>query len=117
LCTFASTTAELPANHGGPIRGGAEIGVRKAMGAGTAELMRMLVWQSTQPVLWANLIAWPLGALVMHRWLQGFACHVERDPLWFAAASAIALTLALFTVSAHCYRVARERPVKALRYE
>ena len=78
---------------------------------------RLLVWQSTKPVLWANLIAWPLGAGVMRRWLQGFAYHLELDPLWFAAASAIALGLALFTVSAHCYRVAREKPAKALRYE
>ena len=94
-----------------------EIGVRKAMGASTAALMRLLVWQSTKPVLWANLIAWPVGAFVMHRWLEGVACHVELDPLWFAAASATALALALFTASAHCYRVAQEKPVKALRYE
>ena len=79
--------------------------------------MRLLVWQSTKLVLWANLIAWPVGAFVMHHWLEGFAYHVELDPLWFAAASATALALALFTVSVHCYRVALEKPVKALRYE
>ena len=74
-------------------------------------------WQSTRPVLWANLIAWPAGAWVMHRWLAGFAYHVELDPLWFAAATSISLALALLTVSVHCYREAREKPVKALRYE
>ena len=94
-----------------------EIGVRKAMGAGTAQLMQLLLWQSTRPVLWANLIAWPAAAWVMHRWLAGFAYHVELDPLWFAAATSISLALALLTVSVHCYRVAREKPVKALRYE
>jgi putative ABC transport system permease protein len=94
-----------------------EIGVRKAMGAGTAQLMRLLLWQSARPVLWANLIAWPVGAWVLHRWLAGFAYHVDLEPLWFAAATAISLVLALATVSAHCYRVAREKPVKALRYE
>ena len=94
-----------------------EIGVRKAMGAGTAQLMRLLLWQSTRPVLWASLIAWPVGALVMHRWLAGFAYHVDLDPLWFAAATSISLLLALLTVGMHCYGVAREKPVKALRYE
>jgi putative ABC transport system permease protein len=94
-----------------------EIGVRKALGAGTAQLMHLLLWQSTRPVLWANLIAWPIGALVMHRWLAGFAYHVALDPLWFAAATSISLALALLTVSTHCYRVARQKPVKALRYE
>ena len=87
------------------------------MGAGTAQLMRLLLWQSTRPVLWANLIAWPVGALVMHRWLAGFAYPVDLDPLWFAAATSIWLALALVTVGLHCYRVAREKPVKALRYE
>jgi putative ABC transport system permease protein len=94
-----------------------EIGVRKAMGAGTAQLMRLLLWQSARPVLWANLVAWPVGAWVMHRWLTGFAYHVDLEPLWFAAATSISLVLAVATVSAHCYRVAREKPVKALRYE
>jgi hypothetical protein len=94
-----------------------EIGVRKAMGAGTAQLMRLLLWRSTRPVLWANLIAWPAGAWVMRRWLAGFAYHVDLDPSWFAAATSISAVLALLTVSAHCYRVAREKPAKALRYE
>jgi putative ABC transport system permease protein len=94
-----------------------EIGVRKAMGAGTAQLMRLLLWQSARPVLWANLVAWPVAAWVMHRWLAGFAYHVDLQPLWFAAATSVALVLAVATVSAHCYRVAREKPVKALRYE
>jgi putative ABC transport system permease protein len=79
--------------------------------------MRLLLWQSALPVLWANLIAWPVGAWVLHRWLAGFAYHVDLEPLWFAAATAISLVLAVATVSAHCYRVAREKPVKALRYE
>jgi putative ABC transport system permease protein len=31
-----------------------EIGVRKAMGANTMDVMRLLQWQFTKPVLWAN---------------------------------------------------------------
>ena len=84
-----------------------EIGVRKAMGAGTAQLMRLLLWQSTRPVLWANLIGWPAAALVMHRWLAGFAYHVELDPLWFAAATSISVLLA--GSSARCE--ARSQPL------
>jgi putative ABC transport system permease protein len=72
--------------------------------------MRRLLWQSMRPVLWANLVAWPAGAWVLHRWLAGFACHVDLDPLGFAAATSIALILATVTVSADGYRVARENP-------
>jgi putative ABC transport system permease protein len=94
-----------------------EIGIRKSMGAGTGDIMRLLMWQFTKPVLWANLIAWPSAWFLMSRWLQGFAHHVDMQPQLFAASSALALVIALLTVSVHCWLVARAKPVTALRYE
>jgi putative ABC transport system permease protein len=94
-----------------------EIGIRKSMGAGTGDIMRLLMWQFTKPVLWANLIAWPVAWYFMSRWLQGFAHHVNMQPRLFAASSALALVIALLTVSVHCWLVARAKPVAALRYE
>lgn len=94
-----------------------EIGIRKVMGATSADVMKLLLWQFSKPVLWANLIAWPLAALAMNRWLNGFAYHVELAPWLFLAATLLALAIGLLTVSTHCYRVARARPVGALRYE
>lgn len=94
-----------------------EVGVRKTMGAGTISIMRLLVWQFTKPVLWANLIAWPVAGFVMNRWLHGFAYRIELEPWLFITTSAAALLIALLTVSTHCYLVARAKPVTALRYE
>lgn len=94
-----------------------EIGVRKATGAGTGDVMRLLLWQFTKPVIWANLIAWPVAGLLMHRWLQGFAYRIDLEPWLFVASSVAALLIALLTVGAHCYLVARAKPVAALRYE
>jgi putative ABC transport system permease protein len=94
-----------------------EIGIRKSMGAGTGDIMRLLLWQFTKPVLWANLIAWPMAWFLMSRWLQGFAHHVNMQPQLFVACSALALVIALLTVSAHCWLVARAKAVSALRYE
>jgi putative ABC transport system permease protein len=94
-----------------------EIGIRKVMGAETPDIMRLLLWQFSKPVLYANLIAWPAAAWIMHRWLQGFAYHVPLDPRLFIATSILAVILALATVSAHCWPVARAKPAAALRDE
>jgi putative ABC transport system permease protein len=94
-----------------------EIGVRKAMGATSIQIIGLLLWQFSQPVLWASLIAWPVAGLAMQRWLSGFAYHVELRSWLFVCASIAALMIALITVSAQALIVARQKPVLALRYE
>jgi putative ABC transport system permease protein len=94
-----------------------EIGVRKAMGASRGDIVRMLLWQFTRPVLWANLIAWPACYYFMHRWLQGFAYRTDLAPWMFLGAGGLAVAIASLTVSAHALLVARAKPVAALRYE
>ena len=95
-----------------------EIGIRKVLGARTRDIVRLLAWQFSRPVIIANLIAWPVAWWVMRDWLNRFdarialgADAVRRSP------ALLALAIAVGTIAGHAMRVARANPIHALRYE
>lgn len=96
-----------------------EIGIRKVMGAEIREIVTMLLWQFSRPVLVANLIAWPVGMWAMLTWLQRFPYQIDTMlmiPISILA-GALVLSIAWLTVAGHSWRVAVRSPVHALRYE
>ena len=94
-----------------------EIGIRKVLGARTRDIVRLLVWQFSRPVLVANLIAWPAAWWLMRDWLNQFDARITLGPAPFIAAALVALTIAIVTVVGHAFKVARANPIHALRYE
>jgi putative ABC transport system permease protein len=94
-----------------------EIGIRKVLGARTRDIVRLLVWQFSRPVIVANVIAWPIAWWMMRDWLNGFDQRIALTPLPFLLAASIALGIAIATVVGHAVRVARANPIHALRYE
>lgn len=96
-----------------------EIGIRKVLGATTLDIIRLLVWQFSRPVLIANVIAWPLAWYFMSGWLEGFRYRLDDTfILGFALlAGGIAIGVAWITVASRAYRVAQSNPILALRYE
>lgn len=94
-----------------------EIGIRKVLGATVRDIVRLLAWQSSKPVVLANLLAWPVAWWAMRDWLNGFDARIALGPGPFALAGLLALGVALATVSGHALRAARLNPVHALRYE
>jgi putative ABC transport system permease protein len=94
-----------------------EIGIRKVLGARTRDIVRLLVWQFSRPVIVANVIAWPVAWWVMRDWLNGFDQRITLGPTPFVIAAAVALAIAVGTVMGHAIRVARANPIHALRYE
>ena len=94
-----------------------EIGLRKVFGARTGDIVRLLLWQFSIPVLIANVLAWPVAYYYLYHWLEGFAYRISLNPLYFVSGGAVALGIAWITVLGHAMRVARGRPILALRYE
>ena len=94
-----------------------EIGIRKVFGATVRDIVQLLVWQFSKPVVLANLIAWPIAWWVMREWLNGFDIRVPLGPEPFVLAGLLALIIAVGTIAAHAVRVARTNPIVALRYE
>jgi putative ABC transport system permease protein len=94
-----------------------EIGIRKVLGARSRDIVKLLAWQFSKPVIVANLLAWPVAWWVMRDWLNDFDTRIDLSPMPFLVAGGLALVIALGTIGGHAFRVARANPIHALRYE
>ena len=94
-----------------------EIGIRKVLGARTSDIVKLLAWQFSKPVIIANLIAWPIAWWAMKDWLNTFDTRVDLGVVPFLFAGLLALAIAIGTIASHALRVARANPIHALRYE
>jgi putative ABC transport system permease protein len=94
-----------------------EVGIRKVSGARTADIVRLMLWRISIPVIVSNLIAWPPAYAYLRHWLDGYAYRIALSPLYFLAGAAAALLIAWATVCGNALRLARTSPVRSLRYE
>jgi len=94
-----------------------EIGIRKVLGARNRDILSLLAWQFSKPVIVANLIAWPIAWWAMRDWLNTFDARIDLGPTPFLIAGLLALAIALGTIAGHAFKVARANPIHALRYE
>jgi putative ABC transport system permease protein len=94
-----------------------EVGVRKVMGASISDIVILLIWQFSQPVFIAILIATPLAYLAAGVYLNFFADQADFALVWYLGADAAVLILTSIIVAVHAVKVASSRPIKVLRYE
>jgi putative ABC transport system permease protein len=94
-----------------------EIGIRKILGASIKDVVFLLSKHFIGLVLIANLIAWPLAWLALHRWIQEYAYRVAISWWVFVLAGMAALLIALVTMSFLTVKAATNNPVKSLRTE
>ena len=94
-----------------------EIGIRKVLGASVPDITKMLSKDFLKLVIIAVVIATPIAWWAMSKWLEDFAYRVNISWWIFAIAGALALIIAMLTVSLQAIKAAIANPVKSLRTE
>ncbi len=94
-----------------------EIGVRKVMGASSANISWLLSWQFVRLVVLANFLAWPAAYLTVEGWLRNFPYRIKPQGLVFVISASLAVLIAVATVGFQAFRAARVNPAISLRNE
>ena len=92
-----------------------EIGIRMALGARRAEVIRMVLWQGMRLIL-IGVVAGAIGAIALSRLMSGLVYGVSlTDPLVFLSVTTVLLLSALLASYLPAYRATRIDPLEALR--
>jgi len=94
-----------------------EIGIRKALGSTSSQVVMLLSKGFVQLVIVANMIAWPLAWYVMDRWLQGFPYRITINPFLFVVAGLGVVLIAFLSVGFQTLKAAGVNPASRLRSE
>ena len=94
-----------------------EIGIRKVMGASVSGIINLLSKEFLTLVVLSFFIAMPVAWYFMHTWLKDFAYRTNISWWVFVLAAALALLIAVMTVSFQAIKAAIANPVKSLRTE
>lgn len=94
-----------------------ELGIRKVLGAGIADIIKLTIKDFIWLVVIAALIATPLAWYYMNGWLQNFAYRTSISWWIFAICGFIVLLITISTISFQAIKAAIANPVKSLRTE
>ncbi|MBN1938945.1 MAG: ABC transporter permease [Candidatus Aminicenantes bacterium] len=94
-----------------------EIGIRKVMGASAGRIVAMFSAEFGRWICAAILLAWPVGYVLMKKWLGGFAYKTSIGWAPFIVSAVLAIAIALATVVSRTLRAASANPAESLRHE
>ena len=94
-----------------------ELAIRKVLGAGTRHLLWLLNKQFFTLIVLANVLAWPLCYLLIHRWLNNYNHRIGIPLMPFILAALITIGLTLLTVSWQTRESLRSPATQSLKYE
>jgi putative ABC transport system permease protein len=87
------------------------------LGASVISITKLLSVDFVKLVVISMVIATPIAAYVMNRWLEDYAYRIKLGWEIFFIAGLSAISIALITVSFQSLKAAIANPVKSLRSE
>jgi putative ABC transport system permease protein len=94
-----------------------EIGIRKVLGAGVPEIVKLVTKDFVLLITIAIVIASPAAWYAMNKWLEQFAFRINISWWIFFLAAFLAIGIALITISVQAIRAAMANPADSLRTE
>ncbi len=92
-----------------------EIAIRKACGATTVEILKMLNIKFIKIVTVCFAVAVPIAYFVVNSWLGTMAYKVAMNPLVFIGAGLLIMLITIVVVTLVSYRAANTNPAEAMK--
>ncbi|MBX2871498.1 MAG: ABC transporter permease [Saprospiraceae bacterium] len=94
-----------------------EIGIRKVLGAGVLEIIKLLSSDFARPVFLAVAISLPVSFLLAQRWLTNFSYSIDLNWYFFLWPSLAVLLIAWSVIGLQTFKAARLNPIQAISQE
>jgi ABC-type antimicrobial peptide transport system permease subunit len=94
-----------------------ELGLRKVLGASGSSIFGLISGEFMQLLLIASFISIPLSIFMLHKYLSGFAYHIQLTVGTFIFALLLAVMVAGLAISYQLIIAVRTNPARSLKYE
>lgn len=94
-----------------------EIGIRKAMGSTTGQIIVLLLRVFAKLLVIAAVISVPVTYFLTSKWLERFVYQTPLSPWVFGGSILLIAVITLITVGFETWKAARVNPVESLRHE
>ncbi len=93
------------------------IGIRKAMGATTSQMIRMFLRRFSRWVIYAVFIALPASYFLLSGWLENFAYRIQISVIDFIVVVGFIMFITMITVLSQVVQAAATNPAVSLKSE
>jgi putative ABC transport system permease protein len=94
-----------------------EVGIRKVLGSSLMGIIMLFTKEFALVFLVANVIAWPLGYVLIHNWLNNYAYRIHLTLIPFALVALVIMVLIALLIYARVRKIAITSPANSLRTE